>query len=139
MGVGTVIVALSIILALACAAPAKPESTPAPRPNRQATIQAERQSFVVDARVKFPVLGSGNQILYTTVTLDGEPVKGAVVGVVVSYQSISRRLPKAVTDVDGKAVFDWSVSGVSGGFTSIDVRASHQDGTARTTTGFYPR
>ena len=139
MRAGAVIVAVSIILALACAAPAKPGSAPAPRPNRHATIVAERQSFVVDARVKFPVLGSGEQVLYTTVTNDGEPVKGAVVGVVVSYQSISRKLPKAVTDADGKAVFDWSVSGVSGGFTSIDVTASHQDGTARTTTGFYPR
>jgi hypothetical protein len=139
MGVGTIIVALSLILALACAAPEKPQSAPVPRPNRQATIETKRLSFVVDARVKFPVLGSGKQVLYTTVTRDGEPVKAAVVGVVISYQSVSRKLPSAVTDADGKVEFDWKVSGVSGGFTSIDVTASHQDGTARTTTGFYPR
>jgi hypothetical protein len=139
MVAGTVIVAISLLLALACAAPAKPQSAPVPRPNRQATIEAKHPSFVVEARVKFPVLGSGDQVLYTTVTLDGEPVKGAVVGVIVTYQSVSRKLPSAVTGADGKAVFDWSVSGVSGGFTSIDVTAAHQDVTARTTTGFYPR
>ena len=72
MRAGTAIIAISVILAMACAAPAKPQSAPVFRPNRQATIEAKNPSFVVEARVKFPVLGSGDQILYTTVTRDGE-------------------------------------------------------------------
>lgn len=139
MGAGTAVIAVAVILAVACVAPSKPQSTPIPRPNRQATIESENLSFAVEARVKFPVLGSGKQTLYTTVTRDGEPVKGAVVAGTVWYQSVARTLPNTVTGVDGTALFEWSVTGASGGFTSIDITASHQGGTARTKTGFYPR
>ena len=139
MGAGTAIAAVLVILALSCVAPAKQQAVPLPAPNRQATIEASGPSLAVEARVKFSVLGSGDQFLYATVTRDEQPVKGAVVGVTVWYQSVSRTLPRAVTGADGTAVIDWSVGRPSGGFTLIEVTATHQGETARTTTGFYPR
>jgi len=95
--------------------------------------------LAVDARVKFPVLGSGNQILYATVTQDGLAVKGAVVGITVWYQTVSREFPRTVTGDDGTAMIDWNVGRPSGGFTLIDVTATYQGKTATTTTGFFPR
>lgn len=139
MGVGTAVFAVVVILALACAAPAKPRGAPLPTPNRPGTIEAAERLLAVEARVKFPILGSGDQILYATVTRDGLPVKGAVVGVTVWYQSVAREFPGAMTAADGTAMIDWSVGRPSGGFTLIDVTATHQGETARTTTGFYPR
>lgn len=139
MGLGTAVLAALVILALGCSAPAKPRSVPPPTPNRQATLEAAGPALTVESRVKFPVLGSGNQTLYVTVTRDGLPVKGAVVGIVVSYQSAAREFPKTVTAEDGSAVFHWNVGRPSGGFTLIDVTATHQGKTARTATGFYPR
>ena len=139
MGSATALIAVLMLFALACAAPEKPETAPRPVPNRRATIEAALPSLAVEARVKFPVLGSGNQVLYATVTEDGQPVKGAVVGVTVWYQSVPRELPRFVTGDDGTATIDWTVGRPSGGFTSIDVIVTHEGKTARTTTGFYPR
>ena len=139
MGLGTAVLAALVILALGCVAPAKPRSAPLPPSNRPSTVEAPGPSLAVKARVKFPVLGSGEQVLDVTVTKDGLPVQGSVVGIVVWYQSEKREFPKTVTGEDGKAILEWSVGRPSGGFTLIDVTATHQGKTARTTTGFYPR
>ncbi len=139
MGLGTAISAILLILALGCVAPTNSRGVPLPTSIRQSTVEAVDPPLTVEARVKFPVLGSGDQVLYVTVTRDQMPVKGAVVGIVVWYRSDKREFPKTVTGDDGKAVMDWSVGRPSGGFTLIEVTATHQGKTARTSTGFYPR
>ena len=139
MGLGTAVIAALLILALACVAPTNSRSVPLPTSIRQSTVEAVDPPLTVEARVKFPVLGSGDQVLYVTVTRDRVPVKGAVAGIVVWYRSDKREFPKTVTGDDGKTVMDWDVGRPSGGFTLIEVTATHQGKTARTSTGFYPR
>ncbi len=139
MGLGTAVIAALLILALGCVAPTKSRSVPLPTSIRQSTVEAVDPPLTVEARVKFPVLGSGDQVLYVTVARDRLSVKGAVVGIVVLYRSDMREFPKTVTGDDGKAVMDWSAGRPSGGFPLIEVTATHQGKTARTTTGFYPR
>ncbi len=139
MGLGTAVIAALLILASGCVAPTKSRSVLLPTSIRQSTVEAVDPLLTVEARVKFPVLGSSDQVLYVTVTRDQLPVKGVVVGIAVWYRSDKREFPKTVTGDHGKAVMDWSVGRPSGGFTLIEVTATHQGKTARTSTGFYPR
>ena len=96
MSLVTAFIAVLAILALECVAPAKPRSAPLPPSNRQSIVgvEAADPSLAFEAPVKFPILGSGEQVLNVTVTRYGLPVRGAVVGIVVWYQSDKRELPK---------------------------------------------
>lgn len=65
-------------------------------------------------------------------------MKAAVAGVVVWYRSDEREFPKTVTGDNGKAVMDRSVGRPSGGFTLIQVTATHQAKMARTSQDSIP-
>ncbi|MBA7571078.1 hypothetical protein ES708_12834 [subsurface metagenome] len=102
------------------------------------TEKAISGALAVSASVKFPSLGGGTQTLYATVTLNGQPVQGAAVGITVYYKTVTRTFTASPTGSDGKTQISWSVGRPRGGYTvRIEVVATYQSQTASTTTGFY--
>jgi beta-lactamase superfamily II metal-dependent hydrolase len=102
------------------------------------TEKAISGALAVSASVKFPSLGGGTQTLYATVTLSGQPVQGADVGITVYYKTVTRTFTASPTGSNGKTQISWSVGRPRGGYTvRIEVVATYQGQTASTTTGFY--
>ena len=134
--VAALAVVLSILALISCGPLKSPTATAQPFPTKLVPPTIAVDVLAVDARVKFPVLGGGKQTLYATVTLDGRPVQGARVGIVVRYQTVERAIKDSPTQYDGTTSISWSVGAASSGFTVVEVTAWYRGKTARTTTGF---